>query len=85
MRPRLLLLDEPTNNLDPETRLHLVDILKKQKLAHIIISHDWDFLDETTDILYTIEHGHLHPGKEGFIHEHRHVHAFGDKPHRHDT
>lgn len=83
MKPRLLLLDEPTNNLDPRTRRQLVEILKELDLAQIIISHDWDFLEETTDTLYTIEHGHLHRCTDGFVHAHKHVHVYGDKPHHH--
>ena len=83
MKPRLLLLDEPTNNLDPKTRKQLMGILKDLDLAQIIISHDWDFLEATTETLYTIEHGHLHRCTDGFVHEHRHVHVYGDKPHRH--
>ena len=83
MKPRLLLLDEPTNNLDPRTRKQLMEVLKELDLAQIIISHDWDFLEETTDTLYTIEHGHLHRCTEGFVHAHKHVHVYGDKPHHH--
>jgi cobalt/nickel transport system ATP-binding protein len=83
MKPRLLLLDEPTNNLDPRTRKQLMNILKDLDLARIIISHDWDFLEETTESLYTIEHGHLHRCTDGFVHEHKHVHVYGDKPHHH--
>ena len=83
MHPRLLLLDEPSNNLDPKTRSHIISILKALDLALVVISHDWDFLDETTDILYTIEHGHLRHSKIDFLHEHKHVHTLGDKPHHH--
>jgi len=83
MKPRLLLLDEPTNNLDPDTQNQLRDVLQELDLAQIIISHDWDFLEETTNTLYTIEHGHLHRCEEGF-HTHKHIHAFGDKPHQHN-
>lgn len=83
MKPHLLLLDEPTNNLDPNTRGRLIEILQSLNLAHIIISHDWDFLTETTSELYSIEHGHLHRCREGFIHSHQHVHSYGNKPHRH--
>ena len=83
MKPRLLLLDEPTNNLDPETRTRLIAILKNLHLAHIIISHDWDFLHDTTNGLYTIEHGHLHHCRESYIHEHKHIHPLGNQPHHH--
>ena len=84
MKPRLLLLDEPTNNLDLNTRNHLTTILNNSQVAHLIISHDYDFLSETTDQLYTLENGHLHRCPEGQIHVHRHVHAYGDKPHHHN-
>ena len=83
MKPRLLLLDEPTNNLDPKTRNQLMEILRDLDLAQIIISHDWDFLEATTKTLYTIEHGHLHRCTDHFVHEHKHVHVYGDKPHQH--
>lgn len=83
MKPQLLLLDEPTNNLDPRTRSHLIEILQELDLGQIIISHDWDFLEDTTDTLYTVEHGHIHLCTEGFVHAHKHVHVYGDKPHQH--
>lgn len=83
MNPRLLLLDEPTNNLDPDTRERLTAILKELDLARIIISHDWDFLIETTNQRYTLEQGHLHHCRDGAIHVHQHVHEYGDQPHHH--
>lgn len=83
MEPQLLLLDEPTNNLDLEIMARLTDILQKMTLPFVIISHDWDFLAETTSVLYTLDSGHIHKCKEGHIHEHRHVHVYGDRPHQH--
>ena len=83
MKPRLLLLDEPTNNLDPRTQTHLMEVLQELNLGQIIISHDWDFLEATTDSLYTIEHGHIHLCTQEYVHSHKHIHAFGDKPHHH--
>ncbi len=85
MKPQLLLLDEPTNNLDPETRERLISILQGLDLAHLIISHDWDFLAETTTQLITIENGHLHACQDGHVHAHRHVHVhtYGNHPHEH--
>jgi len=47
MQPKLLLLDEPSNNLDPVTRERLIIILRDLNQAHIIISHDLDFLAST--------------------------------------
>jgi cobalt/nickel transport system ATP-binding protein len=84
MEPELLLLDEPTNNLDSATRNRLQEILNGLQLPYIIISHDWDFLAETTSSLYTFDHGHLHLCEKNHIHEHRHIHAYGDHPHQHN-
>lgn len=83
MNPKLLLLDEPTNNLDLDTRTHLISILNDLPLPFIIISHDWDFLADTTSLLYTLDNGHIHKCREGHIHEHRHIHPYGDRPHHH--
>ncbi len=83
MDPKLLLLDEPTNNLDPETQSRLVAILDDLNLPYIIISHDWDFLAKTTAELYTLDNGHLVKCREGHIHEHRHIHPYGNRPHHH--
>ncbi len=84
MNPRLLLLDEPTNNLDPSTQERLISILSELDLPSIIISHDWDFLQETTNELYTIEHGQLCQCEEKLLHEHKHTHTYGNKPHQHN-
>lgn len=83
MEPKLLLLDEPTNNLDTDTRSHLITILNSLSLPFVIISHDWDFLEDTTSSLYTLDNGHIHKCAEGHIHEHRHIHPYGDRPHHH--
>jgi len=50
--PKLLILDEITNNLDLETRMHIIEVLKTYPGALIVISHDEDFLKEilVTDI-----------------------------------
>lgn len=83
MRPKILLLDEPTNNLDPKTTSRLIDILQSLDQKQVIISHDWDFLSHTTDVLYEISHGHIHRCEEDHIHVHRHVHKAGAHPHEH--
>ncbi len=85
MQPKLLLLDEPSNNLDPETRERLIGILRGLDQAHIIISHDLDFLASTCSHLYTIEKRHLVRCKEKQIHSHDHIHPYGNKPHQHGT
>ncbi|MBU0943863.1 MAG: energy-coupling factor ABC transporter ATP-binding protein [Proteobacteria bacterium] len=85
MQPHLLLLDEPSNNLDPETRERLIAILRGLNQAHIIISHDLDFLASTCSHLYTIDKRRLIPCKEKQIHSHDHIHPYGDHPHQHGT
>lgn len=84
MKPSLLLLDEPTNDLDPSTREQLITILKELNHPRVIISHDWDFLAETTSSLYTIDNGRLALCDQAHVHEHRHIHLYGDKPHSHN-
>ncbi len=43
-RPKLLLLDEPTTALDPETRVMIIDLLKKlqvkEKFKMLFVTHD---------------------------------------------
>ncbi len=85
MQPEMLLLDEPSNNLDPPTRERLIKILRGQDLAHIIISHDLDFLASTCTRLYTMQDGHLIRCEDKQIHSHEHVHPYGDQPHQHGT
>ncbi len=85
MQPKLLLLDEPSNNLDPATRERLINILRGLDQAHIIISHDMDFLASTCAQLYTIEHRQLHRCDQKQVHSHEHLHPYGDKPHQHGT
>ena len=70
MQPQLLLLDEPSNNLDPATRDRLITILRELNLAHIIISHDLDFLASTCSKLYTLEDGKLSRCEQKQIHSH---------------
>jgi len=83
MQPELLLLDEPSNNLDPETRMRLITILRDLNQAHIIISHDLDFLASTCSRLYTITDKQLIACKDKQVHSHEHIHPYGDQPHQH--
>jgi cobalt/nickel transport system ATP-binding protein len=83
MEPDILLLDEPTNDLDPGTRERLVDILNSLETGMVIISHDWDFLDRTTDRLVVMEKGRVEELLKEDIHVHRHIHRGGRTAHEH--
>ena len=85
MQPKLLLLDEPSNNLDPVTRERLINILRGLDQAHIIISHDLDFLASTCNQLYTIQDKQLVRCEQKQVHSHEHIHPYGDHPHQHGT
>ena len=83
MEPEALLLDEPTNGLDPEARTRIVGVLKTLPTARIIISHDWDFLAETSSEYLTVVDGRLTDAAPSRAHAHVHVHPLGDNPHEH--
>ena len=51
----VLLLDEPTNFLDKEHIDWLSDFLKNFKGTFMLISHDFDFLDNVTNCILDIE------------------------------
>jgi ATP-binding cassette, subfamily F, member 3 len=57
--PNLMLLDEPTNYLDLETTLVLENFLQGFKGAFLLISHDREFLQRTTDHVLEIEQGEI--------------------------
>ena len=83
MEPEALLLDEPTNGLDPEARKRIIGVLKTIPTARIIISHDWDFLAETSSEYLTVVDGRLTDTAPSLAHAHFHVHPLGDNPHEH--
>ncbi len=83
MDPEVLLLDEPTNGLDEETEGKITEILKGLDLSCVFISHNLDFLLETTDKLYVMAHGKISMGEELVPHSHVHTHRFGHLPHEH--
>ncbi len=84
MQPEALLLDEPTNNLDPDTRIRLITIVNQLDIACMIVSHDWDFLAETCNDLYALDHGRATRSDTSCLHVHRHAHMLGNHPHEHD-
>ena len=83
MRPRGLLMDEPTNDLDPDTRARLIEIVRGLDMACLIVSHDWDFLAQTTDPVLAMELGRVRLDASVEIHHHAHAHPHGDVPHAH--
>ena len=83
MQPEALLLDEPTNGLDNDARQRIIDILCSLDTARITISHDWDFLAQTSTQYLTIAHNHLHSCAPSFAHAHMHAHPLGNEPHEH--
>ena len=83
MEPEALLLDEPTNGLDPEARKRIIGVLKTIPTARIIISHDWDFLAETSSEYLTVVDGRLTDTAPSLAHALFHVHPLGDNPHEH--
>jgi len=92
MQPRALLLDEPTNALDTATRARLIAILNELGIPRIIISHDFDFLAQTTENIYALADGHMHFDGltathrhiHAHVHAHVHAHAHGGVPHIHE-
>jgi ATP-binding cassette, subfamily F, member 3 len=50
----LLLLDEPTNHLDDETKNWLIDYLNETSNSFILVTHDPEFLRQTTDTIVEI-------------------------------
>ncbi len=83
MKPEVLLLDEPTAGLDRKTKARLMEILNHLELSYIIISHEFDFLKETAQHIYTMEDGKIILDEELHIHHHEHAHRVGTLPHKH--
>lgn len=60
MQPEILILDEPTSGLDEQTTERIAEILKQSDLAYILISHDREFVNRTTDKTLTIKEGRIY-------------------------
>ena len=58
-KPDLLLLDEPTNHLDIEAIEWLEEYLKNYKKAFIVVSHDREFINKVTKVIYEVEYNTL--------------------------
>ena len=59
MQPEVLLLDEPTGGLDEQSTRRLIDLLAKLPQAMMIVSHDREFLRETTTSMLEFRGGRL--------------------------
>ena len=57
--PHLLLLDEPTNHLDLDMREALTLALQSFDGAMVLVSHDRELLQETTDKLWLVDSGEV--------------------------
>jgi cobalt/nickel transport system ATP-binding protein len=83
MEPAALLLDEPSAGLDEAVKLRLIEILRSLDVASVVVSHEFDFLSEVTDAIYTIKDGRIDTDSVAHLHRHVHAHPFGKQPHRH--
>jgi lincosamide and streptogramin A transport system ATP-binding/permease protein len=54
------LLDEPTNHLDQPSRQQIANYLRKKRTGYVVVSHDREFLNRTTDHILAIEQTEIH-------------------------
>ena len=59
MSPDILLLDEPTSGLDEQTTERIVSLLNNYVPSYVIISHDHDLLEQTTQRIYRLVDGKI--------------------------
>ena len=83
MRPKVLLLDEPTTGLDAETTERIISILNEIDTSYIFISHNMDFIVQTSDKIYGMVDGQIFLEEEKIPHTHAHAHGYGKVPHTH--
>ncbi len=84
MQPQVLLLDEPTSGLDPATKIRLSEILGKLDISYIIVSHEYDFLIENTNKIYSLKDGVItYHSESSTLHSHFHSHPAGEVHHEH--
>lgn len=58
-QPQVLLLDEPTNYLDVEHIKWLTSYLKEYPYAFILISHDTEFMNQVSNVIFHLEFSKL--------------------------
>ncbi len=83
MEPDVLLLDEPTTGLDRETGKRLISVLRDSPVARLVISHDFDFLEQVTTGIYSLVRGTVVMDDGLHLHQHAHVHRHGESVHHH--
>jgi cobalt/nickel transport system ATP-binding protein len=83
MEPEVLLLDEPNSGLDEATERRLADILKNLDISYILVSHNMDFLVETTNRITYMSNGRISLDEESIPHTHVHIHKHGRYAHDH--
>ena len=59
MRPKALLLDEPTTGLDEDVTKRIIQVLNDLDLSFVGISHDKDFLNETTQKIFKLNNSEI--------------------------
>jgi len=59
MEPEVITMDEPESSLDPMNRKRLIDIVKTLDGTKLIVSHDLDFIWETTDKVILLGEGEV--------------------------
>jgi cobalt/nickel transport system ATP-binding protein len=59
MEPEILILDEPTNGLDEDTTERIIRILNELRLSYIVISHDREFVSQTTNKIFRMSKGRI--------------------------
>ena len=81
--PEVLLLDEPTSGLDEQTRERLKEVLRSLDLSYILISHEFDFMEDMVTAFQTLQDGKIIEDPEHHPHVHEHAHPLGRQPHEH--
>ena len=59
MRPKALLLDEPTTGLDKDVTKRIIQVLNDLDLSFVGISHNKDFLNETTQKIFKLNNSEI--------------------------
>jgi cobalt/nickel transport system ATP-binding protein len=85
MKPQVLLLDEPTTGLHSETTERIIGILKDIDISYVFISHNMDFIAQTTHKIYGMVDGKIFLEEERIPHTHAHAHGYGKVPHTHSN